>query len=401
MNEILLGIIILTVLILCIVVIRMMEKKPKTYDCVDYTCKEVVGNNGKYKSLEECQNECKRPTYKCNTSTYECDKVYDGSGKPTEAECKTNCTAPPSPPSPDNTQKYKCVNGICTPSNDGTYTSSNCNNACGNIINPGVCTDVQRGMVAERVVNCCGSDPLSNVDVNDVVKKCKLNDPTELSKMVDCCKGQCDTLEECKEKYPCTTKYVEDLTKTVYSSALGESVPMRYKVYLINRMLQLDSSDPSIGRREGGDVQCVNYIKEADPEFQEYIKDACERAKQGGGIGNISTFCNDKQSQRTVQFECDNPRGIYKPICEICKHAKDLKACALFNIDKIIGKTEDATCANFNIEMGSMGGMSRLLNSNFACRKCLIAKYKKTCGDIPISLTSVHGPEGYEPKLLF
>jgi hypothetical protein len=407
MNEILLGIVILIVLVLSIVVINMVGKKTVTYDCTDnYSCKEVSGNTGKYKTLEECQNDCKRPTYKCNTTTYNCDKVYDNTGKPTEAECKANCTSPPPPPTPPtptpptptpSEQTYDCVNGSCKSVSNGKYTSPTCNDECGSVVNPGVCTNLESGMVSERVVNCCGTDPMSDITFNDIIKNCKLDNPSELNKMTECCKGECSTLEECKQKYPCTTKYVDDLTQKMYSTSLGESAPMKYKLYLINRLLQLDSSDPSIGRREGGNVQCVNYIQPQDPEIRDYIKNACDRASQGENIGNIALFCNDKQPQRTIQFECENPVGIYKPICEICKHARDLKSCALFNIDKIIGKTEDATCTNFNRQIGGSGGMSRLLNNNFPCRKCLIAKYKKSCGEIPMSLTSVHGTEGYEP----
>ena len=98
--------------------------KPTKYKCDTTTGLCTKDSSGKYNSQNDCTNNCTKPTkYKCDTTTGLCTK--DSSGKyNSQNDCKNNCTKP---------TKYKCdtSTGSCTPDSSGNYNSQNdCKNNC-------------------------------------------------------------------------------------------------------------------------------------------------------------------------------------------------------------------------------------------------------------------------------
>lgn len=417
MNSIILIFVTISIIVSTIILFRLFSNK--SYNCIDGSCIELNNDSGTYKTMDECNNKCKI-SYVYNKDTNQCDKVNNNSGYKTEEECNTyikktyvynsssgRCELEKTMSGYSDINecneknnvkvKYVCNKkiGTCEPSTDnsGIEDKESCNKNC---FMSGTCNNVEIGMSKEKVINCCSTDQMSDMDYKTIENKC-FDNSDKLNEMISCCKGECKTLSECKENYPCTTKYVENMLTSFYSNKDTTSPPDEYKVHLINTLLQNDNSDFTIGRTKSN-VQCVNYVKPQNPEFQKYIDEMCKRASEGEIIGNLDITCNIQKPVVESHFECDDPKGIYKTICEVCSNAKDLNNCALFNIDKIIGKTPNDTCDAFNNVI--VGDMSKTFNNNYPCRKCLLAKYKKMCGEIPYTKLSVHGPEGYEPKYL-
>lgn len=84
------------------------------YSCVNGSCAEVP--NGTYSTIEQCQAaDCSESAlgYICNGSS--CQQVpLSEATYATLEECQNNCTPP---------ESYDIVNGLCTPSDNGSYGS--------------------------------------------------------------------------------------------------------------------------------------------------------------------------------------------------------------------------------------------------------------------------------------
>jgi hypothetical protein len=338
-NQVIVGVLIIISLIL----IYVIYTRKTSYNCTNNKCIEQAGNDGDFKSLKECSNVCKG----------------DENG-----------------------------------GNGGENSGSSANDT------PSVCTNIEAGMKKENVMGCCNNESMSDLTYKQIENEC-LKTQDDVDKMASCCKADCKTFQECRSKYPCTTKYIEDKLQYFYAGGLfnrDEPVPDDYKVFLINQLLMVDNSDMTYGR-SGSKTQCINYVKPPNPAYQEYIDKVCNYAKEGGIIGNVDITCDIQKYKAETHTECERPMNdVHSEICAKCANARDLYGCALFKADEII--KDKSQCKDFDNIIGQNYGMAKVLNRNYPCRKCMIAKYKKVCGDLPNSIEKFQlGPEGYEPHM--
>ena len=121
--------------------LTIKNKKKTLYSCNNNTCVEDI--NGKYNSLNDCENNCKNQynpdklpskhkpfTPKPITPTPQ-PKPITPTPQPTPQPRPKPITPIPQPniPSPI-TKMYSCVDSNCVENSNGQYTTSDCNNQC-------------------------------------------------------------------------------------------------------------------------------------------------------------------------------------------------------------------------------------------------------------------------------
>lgn len=149
MNKLLMsGIIILSIgIIILIILVYLRKKGPMkedhmlSYDCIDHTCVQLIGDSGKSKTKQQCiDSECEiitpeLPTrYYCDKETSTCTSEHVTTNEAvmnyaTTDECQTNCSKV--------TSRYACQTADdehspkCIQNDDGPYTSiDSCNSEC-------------------------------------------------------------------------------------------------------------------------------------------------------------------------------------------------------------------------------------------------------------------------------
>lgn len=217
-------------------------------------------------------------------------------------------------------------------------------------------------LAKERASDCCG--PYADIgsdDYTDVAAKCNEN-----ANVISCCNASCTTLEECKQKYPCTTSYIlENIQDFLSEGDLTDD----QKVLLINSKLQTSPGD----RTMGGSEPCYADIAK--------LKELCALPRGVYENNHLCVAYNDyitdkKQVDHTI--DCANATGVAATICNQCANAVDLNECALFNMDKIV--TDKSQCGEFNTFVAGNKDIKDVLDDEYPCRACVIAKYAKICG---------------------
>lgn len=217
-------------------------------------------------------------------------------------------------------------------------------------------------LAKERASDCCGPyDDIGSDDYTDVAAKCNEN-----SNVIGCCNASCTTIEECKQKYPCTTSYIlENIQDFLAEGDLTDE----QKVLLINAKLQTSPGDHTMG----GSEPCYADIAK--------LKELCALPRGVYENNHLCVAYNDyitdkKQVDHTI--DCANATGVAATICDQCANAVDLNECALFNIDKIV--SDKSQCGDFNTFVAGNKDMKDVLDDEYPCRACVIAKYAKVCG---------------------